>query len=633
MSEHRPGRLLVIPQGNVENDLGGNKNIIADINVPLGGTAATDYDFIEVRPVSLQGYVWHDRNDNGVMETGEEGIANVMIKVTRVGATSGNGVDPFAAMDPLVVHTDADGKYSVDSLPPGLYEVVEINNYPVGIDPLKDYVDGQESLGMVHGNTAGTKSNDSFAEISLCPGDAAVEYNFGELKPATISGYVSITTPGGDCTDPSNPNHQGLAGVTIELYGADGRLVTSTKTGADGFYEFGDLSAGTYTVIEVQPDGYLDGGESLGKVDGAETGRALFNDGFTLISLSSGSQGTMYNFCEHIPAELCGTVWHDTNDNGVMENGENGIANVVVQLYDASGKLVAQQTTNAEGEYCFGDLYAGEYSIREIQPSEFTDGKESLGEITDLGGNTGYVGSIGQDQFTAITVQGGDQGANYDFGEIKLGSISGRVHADVLGDCVFNSDDGDEPLADVTLILTDSSGAEVARTVTDDKGNYSFDELRPGDYTVSQVQPDGYINGYAMVGTVMGTTVGQGSSNRLAGITLTSGQTGINYDFCEHIPAELCGTVYHDVNNNGIQDNGELGIGNTIVQLYNTDGQLIAEQTTDSDGDYCFTELVAGQYTIKETQPDGYIDGKRLAWKHRRIAQWPNQWQRSIHID
>ena len=113
------------------------ENVISDIEIPLGGTAATDYDFKEVRPASIEGNVFHDANNDGVFDPNEQGIANVLIQVTRVSAKDGVTSDVFADTEPMFVRTDANGHYSVEQLPPGIYQVTEINNYPANeVDPL-----------------------------------------------------------------------------------------------------------------------------------------------------------------------------------------------------------------------------------------------------------------------------------------------------------------------------------------------------------------------------------------------------------------------------------------------------------------------------------------------------------------
>lgn len=599
------GKVAGVSSGTVQDDAQGNANVITSIQIPLGGTAATNYDFCEVRPAQLSGRVWHDRNDNGRIDSGEEGLANVMIRVTRTGAKDASQPDPFAGTAPIFVRTGADGSYSVTGLPPGLYEVVEINNYPGQANPLAGYLDGQDSLGNVGGTSSGTRSNDRFSQVELCAGDAGVQYNFGELRPNTISGHVGLATPDGDCVDPASSEYRPLAGVTIRLLDQAGNLVATTQTNAQGQYEFTGLRSGVYTVVEVQPAGYLDGEEDLGMVDGQARGQ-IGSDRFSAIALTSGQAGTQYNFCEHVPASISGHVWHDKNDNGVMESGEQRLGGVRVELFDAAANRIADVRTDANGFYEFNNLYEGTYSVREVQPTGFVDGKDSLGTV---GGTQRGNGST-NDQFRNVLLRGGDRGVNYDFGEIRLGSLTGQVFGDVDGDCVFDASQGDRPLAGVTLILLDASGNEVTRTLTDRDGRYAFDGLRPGTYTIREIQPDGYLDSGDMAGKVGGETRGTVTNDRISNITLTSGDQGVNYDFCEDVPAEICGVVYHDRNNNGVQDTGEEGIAGVVVKLLDANENVISEMVTDASGKYCFTGLRAGEYCVHESQPAGYVDGK-----------------------
>ena len=63
----------------------------------------------------------------------------------------------------------------------------------------------------------------------------------------------------------------------------------------------------------------------------------------------------------------------------------------------------------------------GNYTITETQPTGWADGKESLG--TSGGG-------IGSDLFSNINLPANFDGTNYNFGEIRLGQIGGKVYAD-----------------------------------------------------------------------------------------------------------------------------------------------------------------------------------------------------------
>lgn len=599
------GTVEGIATGDVLDGADGH-NVISNIHVPLGGTSATNYDFKEVRPASISGTVWHDQNNDGQINYGEQGIANVLVQVTRVGAKPGVESDPFADTGSVLVRTDANGHYEVELLPPGIYQVVEINNYPVGQNPLAGYIDGKDSLGNVHGDTIGSKSDDRFTQVELCADDHGVEYNFGELRPASVGGYVSVTTPGEAKLDPSDPGFEPIAGVEIQLYDTDGNLLDTTQTNAAGHYQFNGLRPGVYSIVEVQPNGYLDAADIVGKVNGETNGLNNSNDRFQNITLTSGDQGVRYDFCEVIPAELCGTVWHDTNDDGVIDAGENGLGGVVIQLFDEDGNAVAETRTDANGNYCFQDLYPGKYTVKETQPASFTDGKDSLGQISGV--TTGDV--LDNDTF-CVTVAPGDAGVNYNFGEIRLASISGSVKADADGDkTTFKPENGDRVLGDVEIVLLNSNGVEIARTTTDVNGEYLFEGLRPGTYSVREIGPDGYIDGADSAGTVDGRQVGTTGNDLLSGIVLVSGSEGVNYDFCEHIPSEICGTVFHDRNDNGVRETGEEGIANTRIVLYDADGNVVAETLTDASGAYCFKNLIAGEYCVKEIQPANFVDGK-----------------------
>ncbi|MEM7536513.1 MAG: SdrD B-like domain-containing protein [Chloroflexota bacterium] len=70
--------------------------------------------------------------------------------------------------------------------------------------------------------------------------------------------------------------------------------------------------------------------------------------------------------------------------------------------------------------------------------------------------------------------------------------------------------------------------------------------------------------------------------------------------------------VWLDSNQNGQQDDGEMGVENVTVQLYNDEGTLVNTTTTNADGNYIFntdssdTQLPADDYYIIVTPPAGY---------------------------
>ncbi|MEM9944153.1 MAG: SdrD B-like domain-containing protein, partial [Planctomycetota bacterium] len=400
----------------------------------------------------------------------------------------------------------------------------------------------------------------------------------------------------------ADPNHTGVSGVTIELYDETGNLVGSTLTNADGRYEFSSLTPGTYTVVEVQPANLLDAHESLGTVGGLAAGELLGNDRFR-VELGSGDEGVNYNFCEHLPAELSGTVWHDGNDNGVLEPGEQRIGNVVIQLFDKQGNLIQETRTDADGEYEFKNLVAGEYLVKELQPNGFIDGQESLGLVD--GESAGQI--TANDEF-CVKLGYGQVGTNYDFGELRPAELSGTVWHDVNDNGVLES--GEERIGNVVIQLLDKQGNLIQETRTDANGEYEFTNLAPGEYLVKEFQPDGFIDGQESLGRVNGLSSGEVTANDEFCVKLGNGERGTNYDFGELRPAELSGTVWHDANNDGVLDPGEDRVADVNIQLFDKQGNLVSETVTDANGEYKFTDLAPGEYLIREIQPGGYLDGQ-----------------------
>jgi protocatechuate 3,4-dioxygenase beta subunit len=198
----------------------------------------------------------------------------------------------------------------------------------------------------------------------------------------------------------------------------------------------------------------------------------------------------------------------------------------------------------------------------------------------------------GDPNVISVTVTPGQTNSGNVFvDERQPGVISGTVREDL-----DNNGTGDTPIAGVTVVLKDAQGNPVATTTTDANGNYVFNNVPAGSYTVEETNKPGY--------TDVGDTDG-GNPNQIS-VTLTPGQSSTGNDFVDERPATLGDRVWEDTNANGVQDAGEAGIAGVTVQLKDENGAPVATTTTDANGNYSFT-VTPGTYSVAIVAPAGYL--------------------------
>ncbi len=287
-----------------------------------------------------------------------------------------------------------------------------------------------------------------------------------------------------------------------------------------------------------------------------------------------------------------GLVWLDTTINGFVDYGEPGLSNIRVWLEQNNNGLVYTETlTGTDGKYIFTGLPAGTYKVH-------------VDETTLPAGLTITINNVNPSASKAITSQ--EVFSNVNFG-YKNSSVSAIIGNYVWSDANSNGlqDPGEAGLNGVTMqLLTSPGNVLVATTTTNAFGTYLFTGVAPGTYIV-KADTGNILTGYTV------TTGNQSVGSKTGGpITVASGDSIMYMDFGFYNASlfSINDRVWFDQNGSGAVDSGEPGISGVTVKLLSA-GKVVAVTTSDPNGNFSFTGLPNGSYTVKIEDADGKLAG------------------------
>ncbi len=475
---------------------GGDPALDSDANPssPIGQTVITTLDKDEhdttwdagLVAASVGDRVWLDKNENGLQDSGEPGVAGIEVELYAAGDTPGSDL-PVATTT-----TDVNGNYGF---------TVEPGDYFIRFDPAQEYTTqnagGDGTIDSDPDPTTGVT-----AGFTLAAGANDTSWDAG-LVPATLGDFVWYDSNTNGIQDGGEP---GVAGVKVELFdvGADGvqggtddTLIETTYTDADGAYGF-SVEPGTYYVrfnpaLSFTTAGAGDDDEDSDANKGSATGRSQD------VTLAAGEDNPDIDAGLVQVAVIGDKVFSDLDADGVQDVGELGVDGVTVNLYKpgpdgvpgGGDDIPAGTTTTAGGGLYSFTVAPGDYFIEFVAPAgnSFSPTNQTTDDLdSDADVSTGRT--------PVTTLDPGETDNTWDAGIYDVPSgdgpgsvaIGNRVWHDLNKDGI--RDAGEPGIPGVTVELyaagdTAGSDTPVATTVTDGDGRYLFALVDPGDYFVA----------------------------------------------------------------------------------------------------------------------------------------------------
>jgi len=332
-----------------------------------------------------------------------------------------------------------------------------------------------------------------------------------------------------------------------------------------------------------------------------------------------------------VGSSISNKVWVDANADGMQDISEAGLAGVTVRLLDEDGNAVNNPVTglpyivqtDTSGEYIFDGLKHGNYIIKFDLPVTYFASIQDNGEDDTIDSDINFTGQTG-----LINLGVDEDITNVDAGVYQKVKIGNNIWLDINADGI--QDISEVGLAGVTVRLLDENGNAVNNPATglpyivqtDTSGEYIFDGLTPGTYSVNIVNQDGYSLSRVQSGD---NTESDSNFDIVTGnsslITLTSGQEDMSIDGGMFQSVNLGDFVWIDENTNGVQDVGEGGLAGVVVRLLDINGSAVNnpingeayEVTTDGDGKYLFEDIPTSSYVVAFDVPNMYVISAKKA--------------------
>jgi len=374
------------------------------------------------------------------------------------------------------------------------------------------------------------------------------------LSTVHITGKVYLDKAG-DST--YNGTDAGISGAIAHLYyfGTAWGLDTAD---ANGDFDFAVKLPGNYTITSPAT-GYF----QTQSVDVIVAG-----SGFTGQNIGR-YQGS-----------ISGTIFNDHDNNGIKGGSEVGLAGYIVSVHtdSAAGAVVATQTTPTGGVYAIALPPYNKYFVTAEAPAGGVPSRKTVASYKDsVLGTTGLAGAV----------RTGDNLGFFVFADIKCAAL------------VDNNGSGAWETGELSGLPTGVTAA-AARLIFSKGATVLVDSTLGNGLTKwFDVYVDTGVYNLVLSPTVTQPGWVHTNTSTYSRTVDTSGVID-TLKFLFYHEVKVAGTVFNDLNGNGVKDAGETGLPNWVIHVSGNGAQ---NDTTDGSGDYLASGLGTGSHTTTLVGP------------------------------
>ncbi|MEA4999708.1 MAG: SdrD B-like domain-containing protein [Candidatus Limiplasma sp.] len=539
---------------------------------------------------SIEGIAFLDDDGDLALTQGEQLMSGVPVALQRM--------EGGAWTDVANTLSDAYGKYSFQTLDAGDYRVVSQAAGGLGVAAIGGDATplGDAAQGVVAGGSISVRNGDALTDVA----DIAL------ARPATLRMAAFFDSNENGTRGEYERAVSGVRVAVVPAAAPDGAAVAEATTAADGSALLENIPAGVYVIRVTLPQGYLftvkGGGFALTSSCVADEGGSMaLSDAITLQGGQTADAGV-----GAIPVgSFAGTVWNDANYNGVLDEGETGVAGVSLKLKGTKTGAVYDLTTDESGAYRFAQLRNDTY----VFTADLPDGM-LFTRYTQTGGDSRSVFTVdGSSAAREFIVTDAANVSQKNVGIVYGATLTGLAFLDANYNGIY--DEGEPPYANVTLeLIRNSNEKSMGKAVTDDTGRYTFEGLRPGSYRLRAILPnDGSIFTVVPaqgIGLFNQFVAREGRrENSIPEVAVSNGAT---VETCVGVAmgATISGVVSLDPKYDGVRGGADKKLSGVRVQLMDADGQIAATDTTNANGRYTLAGIMPGEYTVRVQRKQGH---------------------------